>query len=59
MATARTLLGGGREEDLDRRVGKDHRPDVAALGDKIAPLSDCALRSDHGGAHAGGRVTQR
>ena len=42
-AAAGALLRRGGEEDLDLGVGRDHRADVAALGDPVAVLDDGLL----------------
>ena len=50
-AAARALLGGGRQEDLYRRVGEHHGSDVAALQHRRSPLSQLALVAAHGVAY--------
>ena len=42
-AALRTLLRAGREEDLDRRLGRDDRADVTALGNPVAGAQERAL----------------
>ena len=50
-AAARALLGRGGEEDLQLGVGRDDRPDVAALGDVVPVGDELALALDERGAH--------
>ncbi len=48
---ARPLGGIGGEEDLQRRIGSDHRADVPALGHPVAAGEQLSLQRDQRLAH--------